>query len=66
VAKLVTALLAAVAVVELVAVLAVAAVLFMLGATTSIALGAGMLLVAAVAGVVALRAMRPRGTRRRT
>ena len=56
-------LLATVAVVELVVVIALAAVLFMFGTTSSIVAGAVMLTVAALAGVLALRAMRPRATR---
>ena len=53
-------LLATVAVVELVVVIAIAAVLFMLRHATTIVAGAVMLAVSAVAGVLALRAMRPR------
>jgi hypothetical protein len=53
-------LLATVAVVELIVVIVIAAVLFMFGTTTSIAVGAGMLLVSLLAGVIALRAARPR------
>ena len=53
-------LLATLAVVELVVVIAIAAVLFMFGTTSSIVAGAVMLTVAALAGVLALRAMRPR------
>jgi hypothetical protein len=52
-------LLAAIAVVEVVVVIALAAVLFMLGTTSSIAVGSVMLLVTAIAGVLAIRALRP-------
>jgi len=58
-----TVLLATIAVVELVVVIAIAAVLFMFGTTSSILAGAVMLAVAALACVLALRAMRPRDTR---
>jgi hypothetical protein len=47
--------------VELIVVIALAAVLFMFGTTASIAFGAGMLVVTAVAGLLTLRALRPRG-----
>jgi|tagenome__1003787_1003787.scaffolds.fasta_scaffold14945241_2 hypothetical protein len=53
-------LLATLAVVELIVVIVIAAVLFMFGTTTSVAVGTGMLLVSLLAGVIALRAARPR------
>jgi hypothetical protein len=53
-----TALLIAVAAVELVVVLVLAVVLFLLGSTESIAVGAGMLIVSALAGVLTLRSVR--------
>jgi hypothetical protein len=53
-----TALLVAIAAVELIAVLVLAVVLFLLGSTQSIAVGAGMLIVSAVAGVLTLRSVR--------
>lgn len=53
-----TALLVAVAAVELVAVLVLAVVLFLLGSSQSIAVGAAMLVVSAVAGVLTLRSVR--------
>jgi hypothetical protein len=58
VTKLVVVLLGAIAVVEVVVVFVLAAVLFLLGSAQSIAVGAGMLLVSAVAGVLTLRAVR--------
>jgi hypothetical protein len=60
VARLAAVLLAVIAVVELIVVIAIAAVLFMFGTATTIALGAAMLLVSLLAGVLALRAARPR------
>jgi hypothetical protein len=60
VGKLMTVLLATITVVELVVVIGIAAVLFMFGTTSSIVVGAVMLAVSALAGVLALRAMRPR------
>ena len=57
-----TVLLATITVVELIVVIGIAAVLFMFGTTSSILVGAVMLAVAALAGVLALRAMRPRPT----
>jgi hypothetical protein len=62
VGKLMTVLLATITVVELIVVIGIAAVLFMFGTTSSILVGAVMLAVAALAGVLALRAMRPRPT----
>jgi hypothetical protein len=60
VGKLMTVLLATITVVELVVVIGIAAVLFMFGTTSSIVVGAVMLAVSALAGVLVLRAMRPR------
>jgi hypothetical protein len=50
----------AVVIVELILVLGVAAVLLWLGNGATIAVGAGMLIVTAVAGLLTLRAVRPR------
>jgi hypothetical protein len=58
--KLVMVLLGTIAVVEVIVVIALAAVMFMFGTTASIAVGAGMLAVTAIAGVLALRGLRPR------
>jgi hypothetical protein len=58
--KVLMVLLATIAVVELIVVIALAAVLFMFGTTASIAFGAGMLVVTAVAGALTLRGLRPR------
>ena len=52
-------LLSVVVIVELVLVLVIATALFWFGATQTINAGAAMLVVALVAGVLALRAMRP-------
>jgi hypothetical protein len=52
-------LLTVVVTVELLVVIGIAAALFWIGATGTIVVGAVMLLVALVAGVLALRAMRP-------
>jgi hypothetical protein len=58
--KLVMVLLGTIAVVEVIVVIALAAVMFMFGTTASIAFGAVMLAVTAIAGVLALRGLRPR------
>ena len=58
-----TVLLATFTVVELIVVIGIAAVLFMFGTTSSILVGAVMLVVSALAGILALRAMRPRYSR---
>ncbi len=52
-------LLATVVVGELFVVIGIAAALFWLGATEAVAVAAGMILVSAVAGLLALRTMRP-------
>ena len=59
-AKLLAVLLTVVVIVELVLILGIAGALFWFGATGTIVAGAVMLVVALVAGVVALRSMRPR------
>jgi hypothetical protein len=56
--KLVVVLLATLAVVELIVVVVIATVLFMIGTTSSVAVGAAMIVVSLVAGGVALRAVR--------
>ena len=53
-------LLAAVVIVELVLVIGVAASLFWIGGTATSVVAGAMLVVSLVAGVLALRAMRPR------
>lgn len=58
--KLLVVVLSAVVIAELLVVIGVAAVLFWSGSAAPIAVGAAMLVVALVAGLVALRAMRPR------
>ena len=58
--KLLVVLLATVVIAELIAVLVIAGALFWFGAAETTAVGAGMLVVALLAGVVALRAMRLR------
>ncbi len=57
--KFLVVLLAAVVIVELVLILGIAGALFWFGATGTMIVGATMLVVALVAGVLALRAMRP-------
>ncbi len=59
VGSLLVVLLSAIVIVELIAVIGIAAALFWLGVTQAMLVGAGMLLVALVGGVLALRAMRP-------
>jgi hypothetical protein len=58
VTKLAMVLLGTIAAVETIVVLVLAVVLFLLGSTQSIAVGAAMLIVSAVAGVLALRSVR--------
>ena len=60
VGKVLVVLLAAIVIVELLLVLGVAAALFWLGTAQPMLIAAGMLVVTLVAGIVALRAMRPR------
>jgi hypothetical protein len=60
VGRLLVILWSAVVTVELILVLGVAAVLLWLGNGATIAVGAGMLIVTAVAGLLTLRAVRPR------
>ena len=57
--KVLVVLLAAIVIVELLLVVGVAGALFWLGTAQPILIGAGMLVVTLVAGVLALRAMRP-------
>ena len=56
--SLLMALLVAFAALEVVVVLALAVVLFLLGSAQSIAVGVGMLLVSAVAGLLTIRSVR--------
>jgi hypothetical protein len=58
--SLLVVLLSVIVIAELIAVIGIAAALFWLGVTEAMLVGAGMLLVALVGGVLALRAMRPR------
>lgn len=58
--KVLVVLLAAVVVAELVLVIGIAASLFWIGGTATSVVAGAMLVVALVAGVLALRAMRPR------
>ncbi|TFV62776.1 UNVERIFIED_ORG: hypothetical protein E4P37_16325 [Bacillus sp. AZ43] len=58
--KSLAVLLAVVVVAELVAIIAIAGALFWLGGTGTIVIGASMLVVALVAGTLALRSMRAR------
>ena len=58
--KFLAVLLAVVVIVELIGILAIAGALFWLGGTGTIVVGAAMLVVALVAGVVVTRSMRAR------
>ena len=58
--KFLAVLLAVVVIVELIGILVIAGALFWLGGTGTIVVGAAMLVVALVAGVVATRSMRAR------
>ena len=58
-AKFLAVLLSVVVIVELLLVVGIAAALFWVGATGTMVAGAAMLVVALVAGVFALRVMRP-------
>jgi hypothetical protein len=58
VGRLLVVLLAAIVAVEAICVIGLAAALFWLGTSATIAVGAGMLTIATVAGLLALRAMR--------
>jgi hypothetical protein len=60
VGKLLAGLLGVVVALEVIAVIGVAGALFWVGGRGTIAVGASMLVVTAVAGVLALRAARPR------
>jgi hypothetical protein len=60
VGKLLIVLLAVVVVVELIAVIGVAGALFWVGGRGTVVVGASMLVVTLVAGVLALRSARPR------
>jgi hypothetical protein len=60
VGKLLIVLLAVVVVVELIAVIGVAGTLFWVGGRGTVVVGASMLVVTLVAGVLALRSARPR------
>ncbi|WP_142027866.1 hypothetical protein [Blastococcus colisei] len=57
--KFLAVLLTVVVIVELVLVFGIAGALFWFGATGTIVAGAAMLIVSLIAGVLALRAMRP-------
>ena len=61
--KLLVALLAVVVGVEVVAVVGVAAALFWIGGRGTVAVGATMLIVTAIAGLLTLRTIRRRGYR---
>ena len=61
--KLLVVLLAVVVVVEVVAVVGVAAALFWIGGRGTVAVGAAMLIVTGIAGLLTLRAIRQRGYR---
>ena len=61
--KLLVVLLAVVVGVEVVAVVGVAAALFWIGGRGTVAVGATMLIVTAIAGLLTLRAIRQRGYR---
>jgi hypothetical protein len=63
VGKLLVALLAVVVGVEVVAVVGVAAALFWIGGRGTVAVGATMLIVTAIAGLLTLRTIRRRGYR---
>jgi hypothetical protein len=60
VGKVLVVLLAAVVAVEVIAVLGIAGTLFWIGGKGTFAVAGGMLVVTLVAGVLALRGMRPR------
>ena len=61
--RLLVVLLAVVVVVEVVAVVGVAAALFWIGGRGTVAVGATMLIVTAIGGLLTLRAIRQRGYR---
>jgi hypothetical protein len=60
VSKLLIVLLAVLVLVEVIAVIGVAGALFWVGGRGTVVVGASMLVVALVAGILALRSMRPR------